>query len=70
MQSTELDLGATVTKRPKSLRASNLLRRALLGLTILTTSTVLLAVLYDASISQASNEAPPHTTQIARPVIQ
>jgi hypothetical protein len=56
MTSTDLDLGQTITMRPKSLRASSLLRRALLGLTILVMSTVFFAVLYDASISKASND--------------
>jgi hypothetical protein len=61
---TSTDLGQT-TVRPKSLRASNLLRRALLGLTILVASTVLLAVLYDASISKASTDARPPAVKTA-----
>ena len=67
MKSTDLDLGHTTSVRPKSLKPYNLLRRALLGLTILITSTVLLVILYDASISKASNDAQPRAEQTAEP---
>lgn len=58
MSSTELNAGASATLRQNSHTVSSLLRRALLGITLLVAFTVLLAWLYDAGISAtASSDA-------------
>ncbi len=58
MSATELEIGAP-TARPKTLSASWLVQRAILGLLILVTCTVGSVWLYDASLKANALGAAP-----------